>query len=156
MSLVVVDFTSDQYPIFQDTQTGARYIYYTDTDEWVQIRAGNITPQLPSVTTSGGSSGGVLITSGHSWYEDLLNAFLGLSAIGANAPYIPSTNQGAYYQQRSSQASAEQLAAQRAAAARSQNLGGTFGSSFQNFIQQNTGLLLVGGIGLVLWKSGRK
>lgn len=36
------------------------------------------------------------------------------------------------------------------------NIGGSLGTDIQNFITNNTGLLLIAGVGVVLWKSGRK
>lgn len=152
MSLVQVG-TQSGYPLYQDTSDGSFYIWTGDEYEYTNGTMDNPnTPQLPPISGGGVSTGGVLIQSGHSWYEDLLNTVLGLGAIGNKTGYIPSTAipSQPYQQQYPSGYNQQQYYASQ------QNVGGQFGSSIQSFITKNTGLLLVGGLAFVLWKSGRK
>lgn len=114
------------------------------------------TPQLPTITTPGGSTGGVLIQRGGSWYEDLLNTLLGLGAINRGATHIPSTNQGAYYAQQAAQQQQLSQLQLQALAAQRQPQGGGVAEDLGDFIRRNSTIILIGGLGYILWRSGRR
>lgn len=116
------------------------------------------TPQLPTISTPNASTGGVLIQSGASWYEDLLNTLLGLGAIGQGAAYIPSTNMGvSNVRPTGLGVSLEQqyaLLRQRELEQRDTRSG--VAEDLGGFVKRNSTWILLGGIAYVLWTSGRK
>lgn len=139
----------------------SNYDYYLDDGGNVyqvprRSQQTNLPPFITGNTSTTGSSGGY-IQQGQSWLNDLLNFGLGLAALGnrgsiqggainpINQQPLPNYNYGY---------SPEQLAAIRAQQERS--AGGQFGASVEQFIKNNSGILLLAGLGVVLWKSGRK
>jgi hypothetical protein len=141
--------------IVQDSATGQKYIWYEDSNETYPYNGGGgatLPPFISGNTSTTGGSGGY-IQQGQSWLNDLLNFGLGLAAIG-NRGTIQGGAINPAAQPQGLPFSAEAIAAAQARS--QQNLGGNFGASLQKFITQNTGLLLIGGVAFVLWKSGRK
>ena len=155
----VVGYYNGQ-PVYRDSQ--GCYIYSPDLSEAWDVNCPSTpnvptSPQLPSMNSGQVSTGGVLIQNGGSWYNDLLNTVLGLAAIGQHQPYIPSTNQAAAV------ASAQQNTIRNTGTLpinysnnQLSNAAGQTASSLTKFISDNSGVLLVAGAALLLFKSGRK
>lgn len=114
---------------------------------------------LPSPTTLPGNVkvntqvGGVQVTSGQTTLDKILATITSLAAIGKGAGYVPTTVHPqlaptVVYQQPAGGAvpGGSELPP----------VGARFGDSLQRFITENTGLLLVAGVALVLFKSGRR
>lgn len=136
--------------------------YLTNTyDYWLRVDCPNagISPSgnaVPSITGTGASTGGVLIQTGGSWYEDLLNTLLGLGAISQGATHIPSTNQGVSQNPFAAQLATIQAQNNLAQAnTRRQDETG-IGSGLERFVKENATLLLIGVGVFALYKSGRK
>lgn len=120
----------------------------------------NLTNEIRALlnqTTGGANTGGVKITtpqmqSGQTTLDKVLATFLSAFAIQKQAAYVPTTTQP-------NQGYGGQMDAQTLAYLQQQQLGGTgatFGASIEQFVTNNTGLILIGGIAFVLFKSGRK
>lgn len=85
--------------------------------------------------------------------DKILASVLSGLAIVKNQPYVPTTQQPqSQYQQGAYPPEYYALLAQQQ---QNSNLGQA-GSDLENFIKNNTGLLLVGGVAVVLFMSGRK
>lgn len=99
--------------------------------------------------------GTVQATAGQTTLDKLLNALTTNLAIIKGRGYIPTTQQPVDY---SALALAQQPYLNPAINPNlgSGNTGATFGATLEQFVANNTGLLLVLGAGIVLWKSGRK
>jgi hypothetical protein len=155
MTILSAPYTGD-IPVDSDNN----YIYYQDglTGEIYGVpRTGSqnsLPPYISGNTSTTGSSGGY-IQQGQSWFNDLLNFGLGLAAIG-NRGTIQGGAINPSVQPSGLGLNAEAQAAAIARANANNNAGANLGGSLQNFITNNTGLLLVGGLAVVLWKSGRK
>ena len=146
--------TQQGYDIYRDSR-GQCYLY----DPYQGIELYNVpcpgttqTPQVPPVIGGGVSTGGVLIQSGHSWYEDFLNTLLGLSAIGNQAPYIPSTAippkpQPTYIPPPVVTGNNNSI---------NTNNGGGVLEDVGGLVRRNAGWILIGGVAYYLFKSGRK
>lgn len=99
-------------------------------------------PTQPKILTN---AGGVQISTGQTTFDKILSTFLSSVALFKNASYVPTTVQpvnqypsSAYdYQQQA--LLQQQLYAQQST-----------GANIENFIRNNTGLLLVVGLGFVL------
>lgn len=114
----------------------------------------------------GGNPSGVKINSntqagsvqyGQTTLDKVLNTILSGFALYKNASYVPTTTQpanqnygGGY---NPNDLAYQQLLAQQYA---TQNAGGQFGASLQRFFTENSTVVLIGGVALVLYMSGRK
>lgn len=115
-------------------------------------------PNYPTINSPSVSTGGVLIQSGQSWYEDLLNSIIGLGAIGQGATHIPTTahqtTPSNYNQFPTSGLTFQEQ--QALLAAQNANAGGALGSDLQNFVTKNFTWIAIAGAIYLLYKSGRK
>jgi hypothetical protein len=113
----------------------------------------NGTTTIP-VRVNTNPDGTPILSAGGTTLDKLLAALTTNIAIIKGAGYIPTTQQpnsgmtAAQYQAILSQ---QALAQQQGG-----GLGANLGNDIQNFVQNNTGLLLIGVVALVLFKSGRK
>jgi hypothetical protein len=98
------------------------------------------TPQMQANTTS---------------FDKILSTFLSAFALHKNAPYVPTTTVPNQYGGGGLDAQTLQILAQQQALG-SGSTGATFGATVEQFVTQNTGLIAVGVIAYVLFKSGRK
>lgn len=139
--------------IYKDTATGICY-YKDEYGQYTIAGAcpfgGNVATSSPSGIKVTGQVGGIGVSSGQTTLDKILATITSLAAIGKGAQYVPTTTHpaqpnitfpepivaGAYQPQATA--------------------GGQFGDSIQRFVTENTGLLLLGGIALVLWRSGRR
>jgi hypothetical protein len=140
---------------YRDSNTGQCFVYYEDLGEIPVQCPPSSGSTLPPIISGGisttGSSGGY-IQQGQSWYNDMLNALLGLAAIGQGG-----TIQGGAINPR--QPSVQQILqspTQPLSQAPISNAGASFGAGIQDFITQNFTLLALGAGLLILYKSGRK
>lgn len=110
---------------------------------------------VPPIISPSMTTGGVLIQSGQSWLEDVLNTILGVTAVSHGATHIPST---AHTVSQPQPQIVYQPSNQGASAIPTGDgsTGGKLGSSIESFIANNTGILLIAIVGIVLFKSGRR
>jgi hypothetical protein len=150
MSDTYITTTSAGYDIYKDSH-GQCYLFdpFNGIELYdVPCPGATTTPQVPPITGGGVSTGGVLIQSGHSWYEDLLNTLLGLGAIGQGAAYIPSTAMPPKpaYIPAPIQPNSGNIAG---------NNNNGVAEDLGAVIKKNAIWFLVGGVVYVLFKSGR-
>jgi hypothetical protein len=126
---------------------------------WIDPNDGSVTTQ----TTTGGTTtasgikintqvGGVQVTSGQTTLDKILATITSLAAIGKGAGYVPTS---VHPQTAPTVIYGTQPGFEPGGGA-IPPVGAQFGDSIQRFITENTGLLLVGGVMLVLWRSGRR
>lgn len=131
-------------------------IYPVDCQGIYPASGAQSTPPFIAGNTS--SPGGGYIQPGASWFNDILNTLLGLTALGnqgtiQGGSINPNVQPNYSYPQGGiSQSQAEQLAAYQ----RERSAGGQFGASIQDFVSKNSVLIMVGVLGFVLFRSGRK
>jgi hypothetical protein len=89
--------------------------------------------------------------SGQTTLDKILSTTLSLFALHKQAPYVPTTTQPAQptYNPYPTNYDPNQVAIGGGA-------GATLGASLESFVANNTGILLVGVVAAVLFKSGRK
>lgn len=158
MALVAsgVDFFGNM--AYWDTEDNVYYGYDPSTNNYyltqpVSNSGGDSRPPYSTpVATYPVGGGGVYIQPGSSWYNDLLNTILGISAlenrgtVGASGVNPQSSNP--YYNvTQNPQQQNQNLAG---------NIGGNLGSSLQQFVSKNALFLLLGGGLYFLYASGRK
>lgn len=116
---------------------------------------GGYANQLPTMQSPTMTTGGAPIQSGGSWLNDLLNTFIYSSALYNNASHIPTTahqTQTPVQQVINPYPQGSAIPQNSLGASAGANLGG----SIQDFISKNSTLLLVAGVGLVLYKMNSK
>lgn len=110
--------------------------------------APNITPYPIKINTNTGGAGG--ITGGQTTLDKLLATLTSIYALNQRAPYVPTTAQPAqqsYYGGGQFDNNAALLAL---AQGRNSGTGASLGASIESLIQNNKGILLIGGIMVVL------
>lgn len=156
MAFVRIGTSEYGLPLYQDsfnrqdcyTLEDDTFVYYGDCPNYGFSDGMN--NQIPPINTPNVSTGGVLIQHGQSWYEDLLNSLLGLSAIGQGATHIPSTAHQIQPQMPSYIPNLPPSGIPR------NDQGGEFGSDIQKFITKNFTWIAIGGLAFILYRSGRK
>lgn len=89
--------------------------------------------------------------SGQTTLDKILGTFLSFTALQKGAGYVPTTTQPVnQYQTTPQDYYANQLALQQAGA------GATVGARLEQFVTDNVGIIAIGAIAFVLFKSGRK
>lgn len=114
---------------------------------------------LPGVDINTTPTGVIRTSSGQTTLDKILQTALQSVALLRNAPYIPTeevptglygySNPNANSALMQQQLLAQQLAAQN-------NAGANFGASVQDFLTNNTGIILIGVVAYMLLMSGRK
>lgn len=137
---------------FRDSYTGLP-CSPSANDVATQYPSAGTTPKIIATLPTG-----VNVSQGQTTLDKILSSVLSGLALVQGAGYVPTTAhpqaQSAATVQQQTLSFEQQLAMQRLAAQNS--TGGKFGDSIQKFITENTGLLLVGVVAVVLFKSGRK
>lgn len=95
------------------------------------------------------NAGGVIAQSGQTTLDKILGTFLSSVALFKNAPYVPT----AVVPQQQPQVIYQPSATENYNGGSG---GSGIGSQIENLITNNTGLILIGGLAFVLFKSGRK
>jgi len=114
-------------------------------------------PNSPMTVNTNPVTGQIEISQNPDRLQQWINAGLSSLALIRNASTVPTTtpasgysNNGQYDAQTLALLQQQQLLAQQG------GTGASFGAGIESFVKNNTGLLLVGVIALVLFKSGRK
>lgn len=113
-----------------------------------QMCGASTVPTQPKINTN---VGGVNIVTGQTTFDKVLSTFLSSLALWKGAGYVPTTVQpvgNAGYQ--SNDYALQQYLLQQ------QYANQSTGANIENFLKNNTGLLLMVGVGVVLLMSGRK
>lgn len=142
-------------PVYRNSDDGDCYIYGSDGFDWIG-NCPNVSgaPATPVPTYPVGGGGGI-IQPGGSWYNDLLNTILGLSALGSHGSISatginqPITNPYPY-------GGGQYPVGYNPNVGNGQGLLPTAGSSIGTFIQKNGTMLLIGVGVYLLYNSGRK
>lgn len=139
-------------PLYRNSDDGDCYVYDGSEFEWIgSCPRSPITYPSTPVPTFPVGGGGVYIQQGGSWYNDLLNTILGLSALGSRGT-ISATgiNPQQQYPISYNPYSQGQLPQGRGGIA--VDAGNTLGT----FVQKNAVVLIALGGVYLLYQSGRK
>lgn len=109
---------------------------------------GGTTPKPVSIKINTNPDGTVIAQAGQTTLDKLLAALTTNLALIKGSAYIPTTQQPQIPQYINPYP--------QGLPNNTSGTGATFGDSIEQFVTQNTGLLLIVGLGVVLFKSGRK
>lgn len=122
--------------------------------EWYSDSGNSPATTQPKIMTN---TGGVQIQTGQTTFDKVLNTITSMTALFKGANYVPTTTIPANNYTTPTGAGDYQTQLLLQQMYQQQNsLTGKAATGIENFVKENTGLLLIGGVGLFLFMSGRK